>query len=99
VPRPEETIEFRFVDEVMKLGYKARKLEIRGEKGAPDRFVLLPKGIIFFVEFKAPGKLGDTTPHQKRFHDELRRLNHIVMVTTSWEKPLYQIKLLLECSR
>lgn len=52
----EKTIERYLVDKVKKMNGMAVKLNSIGFAGLPDRMVLLPNSIIFFVETKAPGK-------------------------------------------
>ena len=51
-------------------------------RGWPDRLVILPKGILFWVELKAPG--GRLSPAQMVAHEELRRLGQ--RVETVWSK-------------
>lgn len=43
-----------------------------GRRGVPDRIVLMPGGVVAFVETKAPGKTE--RPDQVRVHELLRRL-------------------------
>lgn len=52
----EKHIEQKLVKRVKALGGLALKLNPLGMDGIPDRLILLPKGIAFFVETKAPGK-------------------------------------------
>ena len=52
----EKQIEQKLVKRVKGLGGIALKLNPIGMDGIPDRLILLPKGIAFFVETKAPGK-------------------------------------------
>jgi hypothetical protein len=52
----ESTIENRFRNEVQKRGGKALKFVSPGNRGVPDRIVLLPGVQTVFVELKAPGK-------------------------------------------
>lgn len=52
----ESTIERKLVIEVKKRGGSAVKFVSPGLDGVPDRLVLLPGGIIAFIEIKAPGK-------------------------------------------
>ena len=52
----EKQIEQKLVKRVKALGGLALKLNPLGMDGIPDRLILLPKGIAFFVETKAPGK-------------------------------------------
>ena len=50
----EGKIENYLRDQVIKRKGKAYKLESSGNNGMPDRLVLLPGGLIFFIEVKAP---------------------------------------------
>ena len=52
----ENIIEQRLKKEIEKIGGKALKFVSPGVAGVPDRIVLMPGGIIIFVELKAPGK-------------------------------------------
>lgn len=52
----EKQIEQKLVKRVKALGGLALKLNPLGMDGIPDRLILLPKGIAFFIETKAPGK-------------------------------------------
>lgn len=52
----EKTIERQLVAEVRKIGGLALKFVSPGFDGIPDRLVLLPKGIIAFVEMKRPSE-------------------------------------------
>ncbi len=52
--------------------------------GVPDRLVLLPKGKIYFVELKAPGK--KLRPLQLKRKEQLESLGFKVYVIDSYEK-------------
>ena len=54
-----------------------------GRKGVPDR-IFIKDGKIFFVEFKAPGKLP--TELQKRIHDKIREQGGTVFVIDNIEE-------------
>ena len=43
-------------NQVRKMGGRAYKFESTGNNGVPDRLVLLPGGILFFIETKKPGE-------------------------------------------
>lgn len=49
--------------------------------GLPDRMVLMPGGVLIFVETKAP--TGTVQPHQTVVHGRLRRLGFDVVVLSS----------------
>ena len=53
----EKIIEKKFVKAVKEAGGIAPKLICLGFDGMPDRIVLLPGGVMGFVEVKAPGKV------------------------------------------
>ena len=52
----EKTVEAKLVAAVKEMGGLAPKFISPGYDGMPDRLVLLPNGILAFVELKAPGK-------------------------------------------
>lgn len=55
----ESDIERRLVQGVKKLGGRAYKFVSPGNVGVPDRLVVLPGGVVLFVEVKAPdGRLS-----------------------------------------
>ena len=72
----EASVEFWVGALAEELGGKAFKLE--GYTGIPDRLVLLPGGIIFFVETKTVG--GRLSPAQRIRHKFLRALGFDVFV-------------------
>lgn len=52
----ERDIEDYLRKQVKKIKGIAYKFESPGNSGVPDRLVLLPRGKVYFVELKAPGK-------------------------------------------
>lgn len=80
----EKAIEKKLVVQVDKAGGWALKLPCVYVAGLPDRMVLLPNGIIFFVEVKTTGK--QPTPVQKLIHRRLRRLGFAVYVADSFKE-------------
>lgn len=52
----EKTVEAKLVAAVKSMGGLSPKFTSPGYDGMPDRLVLLPNGILAFVELKAPGK-------------------------------------------
>lgn len=59
-------------DEIRKIGGTAYKFVSPGQRGVPDRLVILPSGRIFFVELKSEGK--ESSVQQKRQQEKLRSL-------------------------
>ena len=60
------------------LGGRCMKWVSPGNRGVPDRIVLLPGGRVAFVEMKRPG--GRTDPLQEYWHNQLRSLGYPVYV-------------------
>ncbi len=80
----ESKIENRLKKEVKKMGGLSLKFSSPGMSGVPDRLVLLPKGRIFFIELKAPGKT--LRPLQIKRKEQLENLGFKVYVIDSYEK-------------
>lgn len=74
----ENQIEAKLKQMVEKQGGIAPKFVSPGLSGMPDRLVLLPGGLIAFVEVKAPGKVP--RPLQEARHRMLRKLGFKVYV-------------------
>lgn len=74
----EKTIERKLTVAVKKAGGIAVKFVSPSFDGMPDRLVLLPDGLIAFVELKAPGKRP--RPLQEARHRLLRSLGLKVYV-------------------
>lgn len=77
----ETEIERLVVKTVENAGGIAYKFVSPGRDGVPDRLCVLPDGLVFFVETKAPGKKPQ--PAQVREHRRLRRLWYKVLVVDS----------------
>lgn len=77
----EKTLEARLVREVGQQGGEAIKLLSQHHRGLPDRMVLMPGGLVYFVEMKTTGK--KPTALQLRCHDRLRELGFPVCVIDS----------------
>lgn len=80
----EKTIENKLTLAVKKAGGIAVKFVSPSFAGMPDRLVLLPDGVIAFVELKAPSK--KPRPLQEARHRLLRRLGFKVYVIDSEEQ-------------
>lgn len=71
--------------EVAKRGGYAVKLVPWVDTGLPDRLYLLPGGVMWFVEWKAPGKADNLSARQKKWRDRLVALGFNYLVTDSLE--------------
>lgn len=80
----ERQIELKLKKEVEKIGGLSLKFTCPGMAGVPDRLVLLPKGKMFFVELKAPGK--KLRPLQLKRKRQLEVLGFKVYVIDSYKK-------------
>ena len=67
----ERAIEAAFMRGMKKLGVEALKLNLQGNRGWPDRLVLLP-GRALFIEFKRPGE--GPRPLQRFIHAKIEAL-------------------------
>lgn len=79
----ESQIERYFCKKIKQLGGIALKFSPAGTAGMPDRLVLLPRGRMFFVEFKAPDKKPKAL--QLKRAKELRNLGFDVFFVNSYE--------------
>lgn len=67
------------------LGGLVRKLSYENRVGAPDLLVLLPGGVIWFVEVKKDEKTKPD-PHQLREHERMRKRGANVFVVGTKEE-------------
>lgn len=74
----EKDIEKKLRDGVRLMGGIAYKFVAPGNSGVPDRIVLLPNGVIYFVELKRRG--GKLTELQRRQIGRIRNLGFDVRV-------------------
>jgi hypothetical protein len=79
----ERELERRFRVAVQSVGGIAYKFTSPGRAGVPDRMIVLPGGVTFFVELKSA--TGRLTPLQFREHDRLRTLGCYVFVVRAIE--------------
>jgi len=89
----ESEIEHYLVKRVKSMGGEVRKVQWIGRRGAPDRLVMMPPGIVIYpgpeygytiwVELKAPGKKPE--PHQLREHKRMQAMGQRVEVIDSLE--------------
>ena len=80
----EKTIEQKLVKAVKAMGGIAPKFVSPGFDGMPDRLVLLPNGMIAFVEVKRNGE--KPRPLQEARHELLRRLGFEVYILDDGEQ-------------
>ena len=80
----EKQIENKFKKEIERIGGLSLKFTSPGMAGMPDRLVLLPKGKIYFVELKAPGKT--LRPLQLKRKEQLENLGFKVYAIDSYER-------------
>lgn len=59
---------------VERIGGKMPKWTSPGNRGVPDRLVILPNGVTVYVEMKAPGK--PLEPLQRKWRKDLLALGH-----------------------
>ena len=59
-------------------------IKLNGDVGIPDRMVLLPGGIILFVELKTV--IGRLSPLQKNWKKDLEKLGFIHLILRSKEE-------------
>lgn len=64
------------------IGGLVRKLSYEGRSGAPDLLVILPGGVIWFVEVKKDENTKPD-PHQLREHERIRKRGANVFVVGS----------------
>lgn len=80
----ESAVEDHLVAVAKMCGGLVRKLQWIGRRGAPDRVVFLPNGLIFWIELKRPGK--DAEDHQRREHERLQEFGQFVAVLDTVKK-------------
>jgi hypothetical protein len=79
----ESAIETHLRERVKKKGGLCVKIPAVHFVGIPDRLVLLPGAVMYFVELKAPGK--KPTPKQQSVHEKIRSLGFTVYVIDNKE--------------
>lgn len=70
----ESRLEQKFREAVEAIGGEALKWVSPGNRGVPDRIVILPGGRTVYVELKAPGR--PLTPLQRKWKQKLEQLGH-----------------------
>ena len=79
----ESTLERYLVRRVESIGGKAPKWTSPGNRGVPDRLVILPNGITIYAEMKAPGE--KLSPLQARWARILKSMGHRIYKLDSKE--------------
>jgi hypothetical protein len=82
---PEGRIQAYAMVEFKKLGGLVRKIRYEGRNGCPDLLVILPGGLVVFVEVKKDERTGPD-PHQVREHKRMRQRGAIVRTIGSKEQ-------------
>jgi hypothetical protein len=80
----EQAVENYLISRVTALDGLCIKFIDPGQRGAPDRLVVLKEQPTFYVELKRP-RLGKLSGHQERYHQRLRALGQKVWVLWSKE--------------
>ena len=63
----------------IKLGCYARKFSSPAQRGVPDRIFISPGGLLFFIEFKSPGKkMSALQEREKRLIEKCSALHFVV---------------------
>lgn len=78
----ERDVERRLVAKLKKLGIKHVKMTAIGQRGFPDRLILLPGGLVLWIELKAPGREGNLSANQDTVISMLNGLGHKVLVSS-----------------
>jgi hypothetical protein len=79
----EKTIEKKVCDYAKKQGCLVYKFVSPAHRGVPDRMFITPKGRVFFIEFKAPGK--KPTPLQRHELDKLTNVGVFASYANEYE--------------
>jgi len=86
----EAAIEAKLVQGVQALGGRAYKFVSPGHPGVPDRLIVLPGGLIFFVELKTEiGRLSKMQQYEIRCLNELGAKVNVL-------KGLHDVKIFLQ---
>ena len=82
---PEGKIQAYAQAEFKKIGGLVRKIRYEGRNGCPDLLVILPGGLVVFVEIKKAANRGPD-PHQEREHERMRKRGAMVRTIGSNEQ-------------
>lgn len=81
----EAMLEKYLINRVRELGGKTAKMTVQGQRGWPDRLVILPGGNVALVELKRPKKGAWSWP-QKQMFTELDALGMVLGALSSVEE-------------
>jgi len=88
----EAEIEAALCEGVIALGGEVRKVKWQGRRGAPDRAVFWPCGVVHWIELKSD--TGRVSPSQAIEHAKLRKLGQQIYVL----RGLYAVRAYLACA-
>lgn len=80
----EKGVESHLKARAEKLGGEVRKVSWVGRNGAPDRMILFPNGVLYWIETKAPQ--GRLSPGQRKEHIRMANMGQVVLVL--WNRKL-----------
>lgn len=80
----EKTLERKLTKSVKSMGGISLKFHSTYNTGYPDRIIIMPGGVIYWVELKSTGK--KPTPKQQLIHEQMRSLNALVYVIDNTEQ-------------
>lgn len=80
----ESAIEAELRKRVLALGGLCEKIMVVGQRGFPDRLVILPGARMFLVELKRPRR-GRLSPHQRAYAARLEALGVAVVLVKNSE--------------
>ncbi len=81
----EQRFETRVVVELLRRGWIVRKFVTPGMRGAADRIVLAPAGVVAFIELKRTDGKGVESSHQRRFRTMAQEFGHLWHVVGSFD--------------
>jgi hypothetical protein len=93
----EAQIEKKVCDYVKSKGGIAYKFVSPARRSVPDRMIILPNGVLFFIEFKKPG--GKLTSGQEREIARLTVLGRVVFVVDGVEDGISTVDGMIEVSQ
>jgi len=82
--KKESKVEKHLVGKIEELGGICYKFTSPGRNGVPDRVCVMPKGLVVFVETKAPN--GRLSPRQRDELSLLNSLDQIAHVANTFKK-------------